>query len=49
MKDLKNDLILELTNRLDTAITEKKKMEYNKNKIIKQQLELIKMLTKDLK
>ena len=39
-----NELILELTQRLDAAITEKKEMEDNKNKIIKEQLELIKML-----
>lgn len=44
----KNELILELTQRLDSAITEKNEMEANKNKIIKEQLELIKMLSKEL-
>jgi hypothetical protein len=44
----KNELILELSNRLDVAIAEKKEIEANKNKIIKEQLELIKMLSKEL-
>jgi len=44
----KNELILELSQRLDSAITEKNEMEANKNKIIKEQLELIKELSKQL-
>ena len=45
---MKNELIQELTQRLDAAITEKKEMEDSKNKIIKEQLELIKMLNNAL-
>jgi len=45
---MKNQLILELTERLDLVITEKNEMESNKNKIIKEQLELIKLLSKEL-
>jgi len=44
----KNELIKELTKRLDASINEKKEIEANKNKIIKEQLELIKMLSKEL-
>ena len=44
----KNELIKELTERLDSAINEKNKIESSKNKIIKEQLELIKILSKEL-
>ena len=43
-----NELIKELTERLDLAITEKNKLEISKNKVIKEQLELIKLLSNEL-
>jgi hypothetical protein len=43
-----NELILELTERLYAAINEKNEMEAIKNKIIKEQTELIKMLSEEL-
>ena len=43
-----NELIKELTGRLDAAITEKNELEVRKNKIIKKQLELIKLLSKEI-
>ena len=41
-----NELIKELTERLDSAIAAKNELETSKNKVIKEQLELIKLLSK---
>jgi len=43
-----NELILDLTYRLNAAINEKNELEAIKDKIIKEQLDLIKMLSEEL-
>jgi len=44
----KNELINELTERLDAAIKAKNELEVRKNKVIKEQLELIKLLSNEI-